>query len=361
LIAGVTVQDNSIGTLLRAALEETGAQRGSVILLRSGERRVAAQGSRRCKKIAIRICDEVVADSLLPGPALDYVERTREPVVINDEATRARFAVGVRQHKVASILCLPLLHPAQPVGLLILESDRASGVFTPARLRILKLVASLAASSLVNSRLYDHLQERETRIRRLVDANILGIFIVDIRGPILESNDAYLRMLGYERGDLNSGRLRWTELTPPEWHAADKMRVERVKRLGRVLPFEKEFLRKDGTRVPVLMGVARFKEPKTQAVVFAHDMSKQKQAAAMALESRSIEDMRVARKLHDALLQNFQAMMFRFQAVRNLITRRPDEAVRSLDAAINDGKQALVDSLNAIQAVSLDPNRQLPH
>ena len=343
------MQDDVIGTLLRAALEETGAQRGAVILLRAGERRVAVEGSCRQQKTVVRLCDEVVADSLLPVSALDYVEDTCEPVVINDEATRARFAVGVREHEAASILCLPLLHLAKPVGLLILQSELASGVFTPARVRILKLVASLAASSLVNSRLYGDLQERETRIRRLVDANILGIFIVDIRGPILESNDAYLRMLGYERGDLISGRLRWTDLTPPEWHAADKMRVERVKRLGRVLPFEKEFLRKDGTRVPVLMGVARFKEPRTQAVVFAHDMSKQKQAAAMALEARSIEDMRVARKSHDALLQNFQAMMFRFQAVRNLITRRPDEAVRSLDAAINDGKQALVDSLNAIR------------
>jgi signal transduction histidine kinase len=123
-----------------------------------------------------------------------------------------------------------------------------------------------------------------------------------------------------------------------------------------LLPFEKEFFRKDGTRVLVLMGVARFKEPRNQVVVFAHDMSKQKQAAAMALEARSIEDTGNARKLHDALLQNFQAMMFRFQAARNLITRHPDEALRSLDAAINDGEQALDDSRNAIQNLAFAIN-----
>ena len=57
-------------------------------------------------------------------------------------------------------------------------------------------------------------------------------------------------MLGYERGDLVSARLCWTDLMPPEWHDADKLQVERVKRIGRLQPFEKEFFRKDGSRIP---------------------------------------------------------------------------------------------------------------
>jgi signal transduction histidine kinase len=101
------------------------------------------------------------------------------------------------------------------------------------------------------------------------------------------------------------------------------------------------------------MGVARFKEPRNQAVVFAHDMSKHKRAAVMALEARTIEDTRIARKLHDALLQNFQAMMFRFQAARNLITRHPEEALRSLDDAIDDGEKALDESRNAVRDLAL--------
>jgi PAS domain S-box-containing protein len=175
---------------------------------------------------------------------------------------------------------------------------------------------------------------------------------VDIRGPILESNDAYLHMLGYKRADRVSGRLRWTDLTLPEWHDADKLRVERVKRIAHVQPFEKEFFRKDGTRVPVLMGVARFKEPRTQAVVFALDMSKQKRAEAIALETRTIQQSRIARKMHDDLLQNFQGMIFHFQAARNLMTRHPDEALLSLNEAIKDGQTALDDSRNAIQDLS---------
>lgn len=272
-----------------------------------------------------------------------HVQRNREIVVIDDAASRARYAADpyVCQHKSGSILCLPLVNRATLIGVLLLESHLATGVFTPARITVVNLMSSLAASALENSRHYGELREREGKIRRLVDANIVGIYIVDLGGAIIESNDAYLRMLGYERADLVSGRLRWTDLTPPEWHAADKLRVEKVKRAGRLLPFEKELFRKDGTRVPVLMGVARFREPRNQAVVFAHDMRRQKQAAAMALEARTIEDTRIARRLHDALLQNFQAMMFRFQAARKLIGRHPDEALQSLEDAIHDGETAL--------------------
>jgi PAS domain S-box-containing protein len=343
-----------VDTFLRVALEETGARRGMLILPRSDQPRVATEALRRSNKIVVRLCDEVASESFLPASVLHSVLRTRESVVIDNAAAQPTLAPGpyVRRHKVGSILCLPLLNRAKHLGVLLLESESASGVFTRTRIRTLKLVASLAASALENSRLYGDLRKREARIRRLVNANVIGIYIVDIRGPILESNDAYLRMLGYKRADLESGRLRWTDLTPPEWHEADKQRVERVKRFGRLQPFEKEFFRKDGTRLPVLMGVARFTEPRTQAVVFALDMSKQKRAEAFALETRSIKQSRIARKMHDDLLQNFQGMMFQFQAARNLMARHPDEALLSLNKAIKEGQTALDESRNAIQCLS---------
>jgi PAS domain S-box-containing protein len=357
------VQEKLIDTLLRAALEETGAQRGLLVLSRSGEHRVAAEALRRSKKIVVRLRDELADESLLPASVLHYVLDTRESVVIDDAPTRARFAADPYVHRLnaQSILCLPLvnqgkLNRAKLVGALLLETESASGIFTPTRIRTLKLVASLAASALENSRLYGDLREREAKMRRLVDANIIGIYIVDIRGPVLESNDAYLRMLGYQRADLVSGRLRWTDLTPPEWRAADKQRVERVKRIGRLQPFEKEFFCKDGTRLPVLMGVARFKQPRTEAVVFALDMSKQKQAEALALQARTIKQSRIARKMHDDMLQNFQGMMFRFQAARNLMTRHPDEARLLLNEAIKEGQTALDESRDAIQDLRPDFN-----
>lgn len=342
-----------MGALLHTALEETEAQRGLLILSRGGEHRIAAEATRRRDDIIVRALDVAVSAVWLPASLLEHVLRTRESVVINDSTAWAEFAADLPLGRPTprSTLCLPLLHQGKVVGVLYLENHLASGVFTPARVKVLKLVASLAASALENSRVCRDLREREARVRRLIDANIMGMYVVDIRGPILDSNDAYLRMLGYERRDLVSGQLRWTDLTPPEWRAADKERVERVKRSGRLLPFEKEFFRKNGTRVPVLMGVARLKEPRTQAVVFALDMSKQKQAEALALDMRAMEQTRAARKLHEALLQNFQGAMFRLQAARNLLTRDPDEGLRSLNDAIIDGEMALDDSRDAIDVL----------
>ena len=106
--------------------------------------------------------------------------------------------------------------------MLYLENNLASHVFTPARISVLELLASQAAISLENARLYNDLQEREAKIRRLVDANIIGIFIWELGGRILDANDTFLRMVGYEREELVSGRVRWTEVTPPEWRDAHR-------------------------------------------------------------------------------------------------------------------------------------------
>lgn len=351
------MQDTLIRTLLRAALEETGAQRALLMLSRGDELRIVAEATRHHGMIVVRLRSEAATESILPKSVLAYVLQTRESVVFDNSAAQTTFAedTDISQRKWSSILCLPLLSHAKVVGALCLENHLASRVFTPAQVRVLKLVASLAASALEDSRLYSELREREAKIRCLVDANIIGISTVDIGGPILEANGAYLRMLGYERNDLVLGRLNWTELTPPEWRSADAQRVKRVKRVGHLQPFEKEFFRKDGTRVPVLLGVARFKEPRNQAIVFALDMSKRKRTDATALQSRTIEQTRTAQKLHDALLQNFQGMIFQFQAARNLMPRHPDDALRSLNEAIHEGEQALDQSRNAMRDLRPKP------
>ena len=120
----------------------------------------------------------------------------------------------LRDRQSKSILCLPLIKQRELTGILLLENALTSHAFTPARIAVLELLAAQAAISLENTRLYGDLQEREAKVRRLVDSNIIGILIVNLDGQIIEANDAFLRMVGYEREDLVSGRLRWTDLTP---------------------------------------------------------------------------------------------------------------------------------------------------
>src|SRR6202041_861892 len=114
---------------------------------------------------------------------------------------------------------------------------------------------------------------------------IIGIFISSRRGEILEANDAFLKMVGYDREDLAVGNMRLTHLGPPEWHAGIARDLEGIDTTGAVQPYEKEYLRKDGSRVPVLIGSAAFDEQQDHGVAFVLDLTERKRAEAEARES----------------------------------------------------------------------------
>jgi len=136
-----------------------------------------------------------------------------------------------------------------------------------------------------NVQLYSDLAERDRKIRRLFDANIIGIIIWEAEGRILEANDAFLRIVGYDRKDLAAGQLNRTMLTPSEWHAVDARNVAEMKRTGTISPLEKEYVRKDGSRVPVLVGGAMFEVGRDRGVGFVLDLTARKRAEAEAREN----------------------------------------------------------------------------
>ena len=184
----------------------------------------------------------------------------------------------IQRRHARSILGLPLITQANFVGVLYLENNLAARVFAPGRIAVLKLLASQAAIALENTRLYRDLEQREAKIRRLVDANIIGIFIFDRDSRIIEPNDAFLQMVGYDREDLVSGRVRWTDLTPPEWLDRHAQAGAELKMAGTVQPYEREYFRKDGGRVPALIGSARIGENGNEGVCFVLDLTESKRA-----------------------------------------------------------------------------------
>src|SRR5262249_45089993 len=93
------------------------------------------------------------------------------------------------------------------------------------------------------------------KVKRLVDSNIIGVLFADLE-RVTDANDAFLEMVGYGRDDLEASRLRWREMTPPEHRAADDRALEQLMRRGSCTPFQKELFRKDGSRVPILIGAA---------------------------------------------------------------------------------------------------------
>jgi PAS domain S-box-containing protein len=278
-VSSEMVLEKLIDTLMRTAIEQAGAERGVLIV----EQRIAAEAMTSGNSVLVQLCDEPVTTVALPESVLHYVMRTNESVILDDAATQSAFSADpyIRQRQARSILCLPLINQGRLNGVLYLENNLTSRVFPPARITVLKLLASQAAISLENSRLYRDLAEREAKIRRLVDANIIGIFTRSISadGPIVEANDAFLRMVRYDREDLISGRIRWAELTPPEWHDGDARAVAEMKTTGTAPAYEKEYFRKDGSRVPVLVGAASL-ESGIHAVAFVLDLTERKRAEA---------------------------------------------------------------------------------
>ena len=118
----------------------------------------------------------------------------------------------------------------------------------------------------------------ESKVRRLVEANIVGIVMWNLEGAITGANEAFLRMVQYDREDFASGRLRWTDLTPAEWRGHAEQAVADLKATGIFQPFEKEYLRKDGSRVPVLLGGALLEGDGNEGISFVLDLSEQKRA-----------------------------------------------------------------------------------
>jgi PAS domain S-box-containing protein len=267
-----------IETLLRIAVEHAGAERGLLILFPGDEPRIAAEATTGRGQVEVTLRQTAASPAELPESVLHTVIRTRESVILDDALAKNPFSADeyICQKHARSVLCLPLVKQAKLIGVLYLENNLASHVFTAARISVLEVLASQAAISLENARLYNDLREREARIRRLVDSNIVGIVIWDFQGRIIEANQAFLDIVGYAREDLAS--LRWTELTPAEWRDVDDQAFAELHTTGTVQPREKEYFRKDGSRVPVLVARALFEWKPDEGVAFVLDLTERKRA-----------------------------------------------------------------------------------
>ena len=352
-VSGEMILEKLIDTLMRTAIEHAGAERGLLIFQRGVEQRIEAEATTSGDTIIVRLGEASVAEAVAPESIVHYVVRTLETVLLADASTENPFSADtyVCQQHARSILCLPLINQAKLIGLLYLENNLTPNVFTPTRIAVLKLLASQAAISLENTRLYRDLEEREAKIRRLVEANIVGIFIWKLEGEIIEANEAFLHLLGYSREDLVSGRLRWTDLTPAEWRDRNERAVAEIKATGIVQPNEKEYFRKDGSRVPVLVGAAIFEGSKDEGVAFVLDLSEQKRAEE-ALQKAQAELAHVTRvatvgeltaSIAHEINQPLAAVVTNANASLRWLSRdSPDlaEACEAIRRIIRDGNRA---------------------
>ena len=170
-VSGEIVFERLIDALMRAAIEHAGAERGLLILPRADDYQIEAEATTSTDDVNVVLRQASITAADLPSSILQYVLRTKESVLLHDASGQNPFAADeyIRGHSARSVLCLPLLKQTRLVGLLYLENSLTPHAFTPARMAVLKLLASEAATSLENTRLLSEQKQANAEIRALKD------------------------------------------------------------------------------------------------------------------------------------------------------------------------------------------------
>ncbi len=171
-VSSEMVLEKLIDSLMRSALEHAGAERGLLIVTRRNELQIEAEATTARDGVEIRLRHTDVTPVALPESILHYVLRTQESVILDDAAGENLFSTDdyLHLHHTRSVLCLPLVKQAQPMGALYLENTLTPHVFTPERVVVLKLLASQAAISLENAQLYADLRQENSERQRAEEA-----------------------------------------------------------------------------------------------------------------------------------------------------------------------------------------------
>jgi two-component system cell cycle sensor histidine kinase/response regulator CckA len=163
------------------------------------------------------------------------------------------------------------------------------------------------------------MRKSEERFRKLFDSNTIGIVIADLTGNTLEANEAYLAMLGYTREEFREGTIRWNEITPAEHLARDLEAVEELRRTGIASPWEKELLRRDGTRVPVLIGVAMLEATEGSCIAYIVDLTERRR---MEEQFRQAQKMEAVGKLAGGVAHDFNNLLTVMLGYADLMAER---------------------------------------
>jgi PAS domain S-box-containing protein len=312
--------------------------------------------------------DEVAC--LNTGLYCETVMNTRRPLIVadalQDEAWKSNPDIKLGM---ISYLGVPISWPDGEIFGTICVLDRKSNEYSDLYLRLLLQWRDVLQADLKSiATMQREIEQREAKIRRLFDANIIGIIIWNLEGQILDANSEFLRIVGYDQHDLLSGRVSWADMTPPEWRDRDTLAISELKSKGAVQAFEKEYIRKDGSRIPVLIGIASLDGAEGQGVAFVLDLTERKRAETEARESeRRFRNMQtelahanrlatlgqLTASITHEVKQPITAVLLNTQTAQRFLTRQqPDieKAKKAIDRAVLNGMRIteVVDRTHAL-------------
>ncbi|HEY9853903.1 MAG TPA: AAA family ATPase [Leptolyngbyaceae cyanobacterium] len=198
-ISSELVLDRLLEKLMQILIENAGAQKGILLLNKEGKLSIAAESYTDSKQVLLPSLP-VENSQNLPKLLINYVERTKKNVVLNDAAREGMFATDeyIADRQIKSILCMPIVHQGKLIGILYLENNLTKSAFTPDRLEILKILSSQAAISLELAQAVNEVQATVAYLRAIINNIADGLLVTDTNGKITHVNPALLSMFCLE-------------------------------------------------------------------------------------------------------------------------------------------------------------------
>jgi PAS domain S-box-containing protein len=202
-------------------------------------------------------------------------------------------------------------------------------------------------------------ERTDARFRRLVDSNIQGVFFWNTNGWITASNEAFLAMVGHTRQDLEAGRLNWAAMTPPEYVENDRRALRETAATGFCKPYEKEYIRKDGSRVPILIGAAMFEDNPEEGVCFVLDLTERKRIQQQVIRAQRRESIGtlaggIAHDLNNALSPILMGLGILDEQVKDAASRK---CLAVMEASARHGAELVSQMLSFTRGVD---GRRIP-
>ena len=222
--------------------------------------------------------------------------------------------------------------------------------------RAKELAIALNGMSIVAAAADRARRANDARLMRVAEAGIVGIIVSDSSGRILEANDTYLAMVGYSRDDFEAGRVDWEKMTPPEARHLNTAILKQLDTDGVARPCEKEYVHKDGRRVPVLLAVARLPDG-TENITITLDLTTQKRVEEQYRQAQKMEAMG---RLAGGIAHDFNNVLSVILSYSDMILGdlRPDEPLRADIAEIKTAGLRATDLPRQLLAFSRQHGRE---
>lgn len=336
--------DQLLNKMITLVVENAGAEKGILIENRNGRLVVRAKGEIGREELVTMQETPFETSGEVPVPVINYVARTQTAVVLDNAYYNSSYATDryISEHRTKSLLCLPIVYHGALTGILYLENNLATDVFTPDRLELLKAIASQAAVSMENAHIYEALRDSETRFRALAETSTVAIIVYRLN--ILYVNPATEQLTGFTRDELLKMSL-WEFAHPDSRQAVEERVKQRLE--GRATPSHYEFkiIRKDGEERWVDASATRFQyENQPAGLAVFLDITERKRAEMALADAKAQAELYLDVMGHDIMNMNQIGIGFLELALESLhmdestreLIARPLEALESSTKLINN-------------------------